>query len=167
MSDSEHEVEKSVYRSPTFSNNWGTFKSIFLNYAECKGFASVVAAEDLDPNLPEGQHEFSEDAVVQKKQKKAVKKNQVAINTLFNAFAKHDKLLNVVLNSSNEKWPSGRAWIAIKKLEGKFRPQDNVTPLDAEREMATIKMKKGESPSDFHYRLVWVQRKFPGQVTNL
>lgn len=138
-----------------------------LYYAECKGFDSVVAAEDLDPNLPEGQHRFSEDAVTQKKQRKAVKKNQMAINTLFTAFAKHDKLLQVVLNTSNEKWPSGRAWIAMKKLEGKFRPQDNVTPLDAERELTSVRMKKGESPSDFHDHLLFVQRQYPGQVTDL
>ena len=88
MSDSENEVEKTTFKSPTFGNNWGTFKSIFLNYAECKGFASVVAAEDLDPNPPVGQHVFSEEADIQKKEKKAVKKNQIAIKTLFNAICK-------------------------------------------------------------------------------
>ena len=74
MSDSDNEVEKTSYRSPTYGNNWSTFKPIYINYAECKGFGSVVKAEDVDPNLPVGQHKFSEDAETMKKEKKAVKK---------------------------------------------------------------------------------------------
>ena len=167
MSDSDNEVEKTSYRSPTYGNNWSTFKPIYINYAECKGFGSVVKAEDVDPNLPVGQHQFSEDAETMKKQKKAVKKNQMAINSLFTAFAKYDKLLQVVLNTSNEKWPNGRAWIAMKKLEAKFRPQDNVTPLDAERELTLVRMRRDECPSDFHDRLLVVQRQYQGQVTDV
>jgi hypothetical protein len=55
----------------------------------------------------------------------------------------------------------------MRKLENKFRPQDNVTPLDAERELSAVRMKKGESPTDFHDRLLFVQRQYPGQVTDL
>ena len=166
MSDSENEDEKSGLRAPVYNDDWGMFKAMFANYGGCKGFGSVIMMDLPDPNLPEAENELSADPQTRKKQKSSVQKNRMAINALFIAFRKRSSLLQLVLNTSNMEWPNGRAWIAMRKLEQKFNPQDNVTMLDAEKAIDDAKMKTGESPSDFHDRLCSIQRRYPNQLTD-
>ena len=166
MSDSENEDEKSGLRAPVYNDDWGMFKAMFANYGGCKGFGSVIMMDLPDPNLPEAENELSTDPQTKKKQKSCVQKNRMAINALFIAFRKRSSLLQLVLNTSNSKWPNGRAWVAMKKLELKFNPQDNVTMLDAEKAIDDAKMKTGESPSDFHDRLCSIQPRYPNQLTD-
>ena len=166
MSDSENEDEKSGLRAPIYNDDWGMFKAMFANYGGCKGFSSVISMNLPDPNLPEGENDLSDDPQIRKKQKSSVQKNRMAINALFIAFRKRSSLLQLVLNTSNTGWPNGRAWIAMRKLEQKFNPQDNVTLLDAEKAIDDAKMKTGESPSDFYDRLCSIQRKYPNQLTD-
>ena len=166
MSDSESEGEKSSLRAPVFNDDWGMFKAMFLNYGRCQGFGSVIVMDSPDPNLPDAEDEMTPDPQIKKKQKSCVQKNRMAINALFIAFRKRPSLLQLVLNTRNLKWPNGRAWIAMKKLELKFNPQHNVTMLDAEKAIDDAKMKTGESPSDFHDRLCSIQRRYPNQLTD-
>ena len=119
-----------------------------------------------DPNLPDAENELSTDPSIKKKQKSCIHKNRMAINALFIAFRKRPSLLQLVLNTSSLKWPNGRAWVAMKKLELKFNPQDNVTMLDAEKAIDDAKMKTGESPTDFHDRLCSIQRRYPNQLND-
>ena len=166
MSDSESESEKVTIRAPIYNQDWNLFKHMYLNYGGCQGFSSVIDMDKVDPNLPTGQDDLTDDPAIRKKQKSAVQKNRMAINALFIAFRKCPALLQLVLNTSTMQWPNGRAWVAMKKLDQKFNPQDNVTLLDAEKAIDDAKMKGGESPSDFHDRLCAIQRRFPNHLND-
>ena len=153
-------------KAPIFNNDWAIFSKMFCNYGACQGFGSVINLKTDDPNLPMSQDELSDEPALKKKNKAAVRKNQLAINALFTAFRKDPSLLQLVLNTSTEKWPNGRAWIAMRKIEMKFNPQDNVTMLDAEKAMEEVKMQADESPSEFYDRLLSIQRLYPRQLTD-
>ena len=103
MSDSESESEKMSLRAPVFNQDWSLFKHMYLNYGGCQGFASVIDKDVLDPNLPSGQSNLSDDPLIRKKQKNAVQKNRMAIDALFIAFRKCPALLRLVLKTSNSQ----------------------------------------------------------------
>ena len=55
----------------------------------------------------------------------------------------------------------------MKKLNKKFCPTDSIASLQAESDLASIKMKKNEDPSEFHDKLFEVKQRYPSAISDL
>ena len=55
----------------------------------------------------------------------------------------------------------------MTRLNKKFCPNDSIASLQAESELANIKMKKNEDPSEFHDKLYEVKQRYPNAISDL
>ena len=62
------------------------------------------------------------------------------------------------------KWQSMRSH---EKLNKKFCPTDSIASLQAETDLASIKMEKNEDPSEFHDKLYDVKQRYPSAISDL
>ena len=72
------------------------------------------------------------------------------MNQLHHAFKKEKTILQMIQSTCYDEWPSGQAWMVMATLNKKFYPNDSIASLQAETELAAIKMRKNEDPSEFH-----------------
>jgi len=52
-------------------------------------------------------------------------------------------------------------------LNKKFCPTDSIASLQAETDLAAIKMAKNEDPSEFHDKLHEVKQRYPNAISEL
>ena len=111
---------------------------------KCEGFKEAVS-KTADPNLPEIEDVLTtSDPAKAKREKQAMRKNCLAMNQLYAAFTKHKTILRMIQITCTDDWPSGQAWQVMAKLNKKFCPNDSIASLQAETELAAIKMRKNE-----------------------
>ena len=55
----------------------------------------------------------------------------------------------------------------MAKLNKMFCPNDSIASHQAETELAAIKMRKNEDPSEFHDKLYEVKQRYPTAITEL
>ena len=116
-------------------------------------------SKNVDPNLPEVVDVLTVgDPVKAKREKQAMKKNCLAMNQLYAAFTKHKTILRMIQITCTEDWPSGQAWQVMAKLNKELCPNDSIASLQAETELAAIKIKKNEDPTEFHDKLYEVKQ---------
>jgi hypothetical protein len=53
-----------------------------------------------------------------------------------------DKAMNIVYAASTDGWPEGEAYLVVKNLMKKYRPQDTASKIEMRQQLARIKMKK-------------------------
>jgi hypothetical protein len=167
MSDSEGEdcYSQPMPRLQT-GGNYNHWCQQFKNWCKAKGLSAALGSKgEPDPSLPTSEDNLSETVDVRKREKTAVKRNNLTINAFYLAFRDNDVLTQLVLNSQDADWPNGLASRVMFKLDTRFRPQDSVTPLDAEAALNADKMKKGESPMDFQDRIDAVGNQYPEHIT--
>jgi hypothetical protein len=147
--------------------NYNHWCQQFKNWCKAKGLSAALGnMGEPDPSLPTSEENLSETVEVRKREKTAVKRNNLTINAFYLAFCDNDVLTQLVLNSQDTDWPNGLASrVMFYKLYSRFRPQDSVTPLDAEAALNAVKMKKGESPIDFQDRIEAVGNQYPEHIT--
>ena len=166
MSDSEGDT-KTLLTCPRFTGEYLTWRRQFILFASVKGFKEAVS-KAADPNLPEVEDVLtSGDAVKVKKEKQAMKKNCLAMNQLYQAFKKEKTILRMIQSTCSDDWPRGQAWLVMTRLNKKFCPNDSIASLQAESELANIKMKKNEDPSEFHDKLYEVKQRYPNAISDL
>ena len=73
----------------------------------------------------------------------------------------------MIQSTCSDDWPSGQAWLVMSRLNKKFCPNDSIASLQAETELAAIKMKKHEDPSEFHDKLYEVKQRYPNAISDL
>ena len=166
MSDSEGDT-KTLLTCPRFTGEYLTWRRQFVLFASVKGFKEVVS-KVADHNLPSIEDELTiGDAIKAKREKQAVKKNCLAMNQLYHAFKKEKTILRMIQSTCSDDWPSGQAWMVMAKLNKKFCPNDSIASLQAETELAAIKMRKNEDPSEFHDKLYEIKQRCPTAMTDL
>ena len=125
-----------------------------------KGFKEAVGKAAY-PNLPEGEDELtSEDVAKAKREKQAMKKNCLQERENENNSPHDPKHLF-------RRNPSCQAWLVMARLNKKVCPNDSIASLQTETELAAIKMKKNEDPSEFHDKLYEVKQRYPNAMSNL
>ena len=63
--------------------------------------------------------------------------------------------------------PSCQAWLVMARLNKKVCPNDSIASLQTETELAAIKMKKNEDPSEFHDKLYEVKQRYQNAISYL
>ena len=166
MSDSEGDT-KTVLTCPKYRGEYLQWRRQFILYASVKGFKEAVS-KTADPNLPEVEYLLTVgDQAKAKREKLSMKKNCLALNQLYAAFTKHKTILRMIQITCTDDWPSGQAWQVMAKLNKKFCPNDSIASLQAEIELAAIKMKKNEDPTEFHDKLYEVKQRYPTAISDL
>ena len=166
MSDSEGDT-KTLLTCARFTGEYLTWRRQFVLFASVKGFKEAVS-KAADPNLPEVEVVLtSGDAVKLKEEKQAMKKNCLAMNQLYQAFKKEKTILRMIQSTCSDDWPSGQAWLVMARLNKKFCSNDSIASLQAESELAAIKMRKNEDPSEFHDKLYEVKQRYPNAISDL
>ena len=163
MSDSEGE-SKALLSCPMFTGEYLPWKRQFMLFASVKGFKEAVSKKP-DPNLPAEEEElFTTDPVQLEREKVAIKKNCLAMNQLYQAFRKK-VVMRLLQSTCSDEWPSGKDYEVIKKLNKKICPTDSIASLQAETDLAAIKMSKNEDPSEFHDKLYEVKQRYPNAIS--
>ena len=89
------------------------------------------------------------------------------MNQLYQAFKKEKTILRMIQSTCSDDWPSGQVWLVMSRLNKKFCPNDSIVSLQAETELAAIKMRKNEDPSEFHDKLYEVKQRYHNAISDL
>ena len=157
MSDSEDEGTTKVTTLPTFDGTAEKFQqwwTKFEGYANLNGFASALKLGG-EESLPES--ETSEE--VNKEQKKARKRNNKAVYALTMAFRKQ-KLQGMVYKAKTKQYPSGLAHLIVQQLKQKYMPTDEYSKVEKSKDLAQVKMRKNEDPSELVERLYTIANRY-------
>jgi gag-polypeptide of LTR copia-type/Zinc knuckle len=129
---------------PQFS---GQEEDYLMWKGKMRGFAMAkgiwIALTDAG-KLP-GKEDAVLDEVKEEAAFKARKANSLLMAYLMNAFKKNSDT-KIVMNASDDDWPSGKAVDVFDKLDQKYNPKDLQTDLELERKLQKVSMKKGDDP---------------------
>ena len=87
--------------------------------------------------------------------------------SIVSGLQKDKVIMRLIQSTCSDEWPSGQAHEVTKKLNKKFCPTDSIASLQAESDLASIKMKKNEDPSEFHDKLFEVKQRYPSAISDL
>ncbi len=83
-----------------------------------------------------------------------------AMNLLTVMMAENDLTLMIVESVKNKEWPHGLAYALWEKLIKKFKPSDQVAKAEQTAKLISLKLKKGEDPSQLELRIALLELKY-------
>jgi hypothetical protein len=155
-------VNDKAIKLPTFDGKKKSFQlwwSRFMAFAVIQRFARALVSGG-EKDLPDKEDEVLDET------KDATKiaarnRNQVAMAAFTVAFTT-EGLLNIIYSSRTTKWPSGLAHKVVELLHKKYKPTDMMTLVELQDEMAALKLKKNQDPSELFEQLSAIQNKYDG-----
>ena len=145
---------KSV-KIPSFSGKpeehqiWSLKMTAFCGILKCAECMKTSKHADLPEHEEEGK-ETNDDGTVRpdtQKEKDARAGNLMAMLQLTVAFDS-EWLMGKTFASRSDKWPSGRAYVAMKSLADKFAPTDNLSRAELRVQLNKLTLKEGEDPAN-------------------
>jgi hypothetical protein len=77
--------------------------------------------------------------------------------------------MNMIHGARTDKWPAGLAWKVVKALFTKFKPDDQISRVEARIKLAKAAMKTKGDPSEFFEHLMYIKNKYkdsPGKLAD-
>jgi hypothetical protein len=143
MSDSSDATMKSV-KVPTFNGKKEAFQTWWIRFkafANAYGFLPALSAK-AEKDLPTAEDNEVE---INVDQQAAVKRNNMAVYYLTLAFTT-DEAMEFYHKGISEEHPSGLAWLIVKALHARFKPQYTISTYEFSKALWSIKMESKESP---------------------
>ncbi len=69
--------------------------------------------------------------------------------------AENDLILMMVESVKSKEWPNGLVYVLWEKLIKKSKPSDQVAKADQTAKLLSLKLKKGEDPSELELRIAF------------
>ena len=69
--------------------------------------------------------------------------------------------MNIVTSTETDGYPGGIAHEAVKKLFRKYRPQDNISKVEAETELSRLQFNPSAHQEKFFMQLAVMKNKYP------
>jgi hypothetical protein len=79
--------------------------------------------------------------------------NLHAMNLLSVMMGENDLMLMMVESATNKEWPNELAYSLWEKLIMIFKPSDQVAKAEQTAKLLSLKLKKGEDPSELELRI--------------
>ena len=149
MSGYEDVTDARLNTVPVFKGEkqlYPDWKRTFESVTDFRGCAYALLATH-EAKMPETfETELTDDASG-KLLKKAVDKNKAAM-AMLNIGLKGKAMGLLVTGSYTPAWPRGRAWVVMAALERRFNPKGLSKTVNYTNEVAAVKMKAKENPSN-------------------
>jgi hypothetical protein len=139
MSDSNDAAMKSV-KVPTFNGKKEAFQTWWIRlkeFANANDFLPALSAE-AEKNLLTTEDNIAE---IDVDQQAAVKRNNMAIYNLTLAFTT-DEAMEFYHKGITEEHPRGLAWLIVKALHARFKPQHAISTYEFSKALWSIKWKR-------------------------
>ena len=151
MSEGENRSSKTV-QVPVFNgkkSQFGIWFPRFKAYCVAKDIHEALESTFALPADPKAVP-TTEDA--KKAHKSKISKNAAASAALTLAFTTAT-LMDIVTSTETDEYPGGIAHEAVKKLNRKYRPQDNISKVEAETELSKLQFNPSAHPEKFFMQL--------------
>ena len=159
MSEGENKSSKTV-QVPIFNgkkNQFGIWYPRFKAYCVAKGIHEALEDNFVLPADPKA---VSTTDPAKQEHKAKISKNAAASAALTLAFTTAT-LMDIVTSTETEEYPGGKAKEAIQKLFRKYRPQDNISKVEAKTELSRLQFSPGAHPEKFFMQLAVMKNKYP------
>jgi hypothetical protein len=136
MSDSTDATMKSV-KVPTFNGKKEAFQTWWIRFkafANAYGFLPALSAK-AEKDLPTTE---DNEAEINVDQQAAVKRNNMALYCLTLAFTT-DEVMGFYHKGISEEHPSGLAWLIVKALHARFKPQGTISTYEIQKPYGVLK----------------------------
>ena len=147
---------------PTFDGSAQSFQmwwTKFSAFAMLSGFADAIE-EEPDPMLPISMSSKIEDDTEEAaRQKVAIRKNEHAISSFTIAFTK-EGTMRLVSKAKTKEWPKGAAYLIVRMLMKKYRPNDIMSKVEMRQQLNKVVMKKGSDPANLFEHLAAIEDKY-------
>ena len=155
---------KSYTKVPMFDGTPEKYQYWLLKlraHARKMGFEAAIGVEK-EKELPDKQEA---DASTATAQKAAIKRNDLAIDALTQAF-EEAKLMDMILLASCKKWPTGQAWKVMKQLAEEYSPMDHVAEGGMLVELlSNVTMKEDDDPKVLFTGIRMLELKYSSVAT--
>jgi Reverse transcriptase (RNA-dependent DNA polymerase) len=149
---------------PTFDGSidkytmwWTKFRA----FAMLNGFGDAIQDEP-DPDLPDKWNDVIDASTESgKKQLTAKKKNDITISSFTMAFTR-EGIMRMVSKAKTKEWPEGVAYLIVKELKRKYRPNDIISKVELRQRLNQVSMKKGSDPSILFETLAAIEDQYDG-----
>ena len=159
MSEVDTKSSRTV-QVPVFNgkkNQFGIWYPRFKAYCVAKGIYEALEDNFALPADPKAVPTAEE---AKKEHTSNISKNAAASASLVLAFTTAT-LMDIVTSTETDEYPGGIANQAIKKLFRKYRPQDNISKVEAETELSKLQFNPSAHPEKFFMQLAVMKNKYP------
>ena len=162
---SETPTHRVSLKAPSFKkdSNFQMWRLRMLAFLELHGLAYCLEA--IDPELPANSQDPIDISTDEgKRQAKAKKDNYLTVAYLQAAMIEDDDMATM-MEASSSNWPHGIAYEVMQKLDVKYEPNDFVTMIERNDEIAALKLGKKESPEKLFQAINMLNNKYKNRLT--
>ena len=156
--NNSNEQNKTV-QVPTFSGKIRDFTVWWMRFRAYTALKKYHNAMGQNFNLPADPLNLTGTDPEKKEQAKLVAMNTACLASLTLAFTTPD-LMQLVTASQTDKYPFGIAKQVVKLLFEEYRPEDDISEVEAETELQQLRFVEGQHPEKFFNRLSVLKAKF-------
>ena len=135
--------------------NFATFRIKMRAYGGMKGFQKALKPEK-EVSLPAMEEEEVE---IDSEVYKAHERNLAAMTYLTSAFTM-EMNINMITKAQMDEWPNGLAYLVVKELLERYKPNDNISQVEAQLMLNKLKMKKNIDPSILFEKISEIQNRY-------
>ena len=138
-------------------NQFGIWYPRFKAYCVAKGINEALEHNFALPSDPKAVPATEE---AKKEHNSKIAKNAAASAAITLAFTTAT-LMDMVTLTKTEDYPGGKAHKAMKRLFHNYCPQDNISNVEAEKELSMLQFNPSAHPEKFFMQLAVMKNKYP------